>query len=267
MYVCITKVDMCPENVLEQTIERLEKVLKHPAVKKTPYFVKSEEDVVACARMFADDRVVPVFLVSSVTGLNYPFLRKFLNLLPVRSDVERDPSAAMEMHIDDIYSVPGVGTVVAGNVLAGTATAGAHYLLGPNCFGEWEEIGVKTIHSNRTPTQQVVAGQSASFGLKKVRRDTVRKGMVLVARELQPRACWVFHAEVLVLYHSTTIQVCTRTFDLPWPVLIAIRAGGVRGCRPLSHCAPECSHRDDGQRHTAHTRSCDGEPASPLRVR
>jgi len=207
VYVVITKVDMCPENILEQTITRLTKVLKHPAVKKIPFFIKTDDDVVKCARSFPNGRIVPIFQVSSVTGHNYPALRNFLNLLPVRDNLERDSSAPMEMHIDDIFSVPGVGTVVAGNMLGGMAEAGGNYLIGPNCFGEWEEVGIKSIHNNRTPVKQVVAGQNASFGLKKVKRAQVRKGMVVVAKELQPAACWEFDAEVLVLYHSTTIQV------------------------------------------------------------
>merc|ERR1712057_114357 len=90
--------------------------------------------------------------------------------------------------------------------MSGTAEAGKSYLLGPNCFGAWETVNVKTIHNNRVPMKQVVAGQSASFGLKKVKRASVRKGMVIVVKEAEPKACWEFSAEVLILYHSTTIQ-------------------------------------------------------------
>lgn len=61
---------------------------------------------------------------------------------------------------------------------------------------------------------QVVAGQTASLALKKVRRSAVRKGMVLVDEAAAPRASWEFDAEIAVLTHATTIQpryqVCAR---------------------------------------------------------
>jgi GTPase len=66
-------------------------------------------------------------------------------------------------------------------------------------------VTIKSIHAKRVNVKKVVAGQSASFALKKERRANLRKGMVMVADE-NPDATWEFLAEVLVLYHSTTIQ-------------------------------------------------------------
>jgi GTPase len=39
-----------------------------------------------------------------------------------------------------------------------------------------------------------------------VKRDRVRKGMVMVHESLSPAASWEFDAEIAVLTHSTTIQ-------------------------------------------------------------
>jgi GTPase len=44
-------------------------------------------------------------------------LRKFLNLLPARTDWEKLTEQPTEYHIDAIFSVPGVGTVVSGSYL------------------------------------------------------------------------------------------------------------------------------------------------------
>ena len=54
--------------------------------------------------------------------------------------------------------------------------------------------------------KQVHAGQAAGFALRKVRRSAIRRGMVLVAPELAPQPCWQFDAEIVVLFHSTTIR-------------------------------------------------------------
>lgn len=39
-----------------------------------------------------------------------------------------------------------------------------------------------------------------------IKRDQVRKGMVLVHRDVKPLASWEFDAEIAILTHSTTIQ-------------------------------------------------------------
>jgi len=84
-------------------------------------------------------------------------------------------------------------------------------LLGPDSIGQFMAVMIKSIHSKRLPIKQVFAGQSATFSLKlksdKLKRSQLRKGMVLVDSTAKPRAAWEFEAEVLVLYHSTTIQV------------------------------------------------------------
>ena len=63
-------------------------------------------------------------------------------------------------------------------------------------------------------TLQVVAGQTAALALKKVKRNQVRKGMVLVDERAKPKASWEFDADIAILTHSTTIQpryqVCCR---------------------------------------------------------
>ncbi|KAG5456406.1 MAG: translation elongation factor EF1A/initiation factor IF2gamma [Olpidium bornovanus] len=66
---------------------------------------------------------------------------------------------------------------------------------------------VKSIQRKRVNVPLAMAGQSASFGLKKVRRSMIRKGMVMLGKSMDPppQACRDFEAEVLVLYHSTTI--------------------------------------------------------------
>lgn len=53
---------------------------------------------------------------------------------------------------------------------------------------------------------EVRGGQTASFALKKIKRNQIRKGMVVVSPDLKPKACWEFKGEILVLHHPTTIS-------------------------------------------------------------
>jgi len=92
--------------------------------------------------------------------------------------------------------------------MSGMVRNGDNMLLGPDSLGQFQMTGVKSIHRKRVPVQSASVGQSASFSLKRVRRQQVRKGMVMLSRrETPPHACMEFDAEVLVLYHSTTISV------------------------------------------------------------
>ncbi len=61
-------------------------------------------------------------------------------------------------------------------------------LLGPTSLGEFIPITIRGIHRKRLPVREVRGGQTASFALKKVRREGGREG----GREgenKQPAAC------------------------------------------------------------------------------
>ena len=45
------------------------------------------------------------------------------------------------------------------------------------------------------------------MGFFQIKRSTIRKGMVMVSPKIEPKACWEFESEVLVLHHPTTISV------------------------------------------------------------
>ncbi|XP_071961231.1 GTP-binding protein 1-like [Antedon mediterranea] len=205
IFVVVTKIDMCPPNVLQDTLKLLLRILKSPGCRKIPVLVNSQDDVVTSATNFSSERVCPIFQVSNVTGENLDYLKMFLNLLTTRMKCdENDPA---EFQIDDTYSVPGVGTVVSGTTLKGVIRVNDTLLLGPDPLGQFQSVIVKSIHRKRMPVKVVKAGQTASFALKKqIKRSHVRKGMVMISPQTKPEACWEFEGEILVLHHPTTIS-------------------------------------------------------------
>ena len=205
VFVVVTKIDMCPSNILQETIKLLVKILKSPGCRKIPVLVSSEDDAIVTATNFTSERVCPIFQVSNVTGENIDLLKTFLNLL--NCQLKFDDKELPEFLIDDTFSVPGVGTVVSGTVLNGIIYSGRSMLLGPDLLGKFELAQIKSIHRKRMLVHNVKAGQTAAFALKKVKRSNIRKGMVLVHPKLNPKAVWEFKAEVLVLHHPTTISI------------------------------------------------------------
>ncbi|XP_026469311.1 GTP-binding protein 1 [Ctenocephalides felis] len=204
VFVVVTKIDMCPPNILQDNLKLLVRILKSPGCRKVPVMVKAPDDVVLSATNFVSERLCPIFQVSNVNGENLDLLKMFLNLLTTRMPSHDDEPA--EFQIDDTYSVPGVGTVVSGTTLQGVIRLNDVLLLGPDPIGHFQPIAVKSIHRKRMAVKEVRGGQTASFALKKIKRNQIRKGMVMVSPKLQPQACWEFEGEILVLHHPTTIS-------------------------------------------------------------
>uniref|UniRef100_G3UDZ3 GTP-binding protein 1 n=1 Tax=Loxodonta africana TaxID=9785 RepID=G3UDZ3_LOXAF len=203
VFVVVTKIDMCPANILQETLKLLQRLLKSPGCRKIPVLVQSKDDVIVMASNFSSERMCPIFQLSNVTGENLELLKMFLNLLSPRTSYREEEPA--EFQIDDTYSVPGVGTVVSGTTLRGLIKLNDTLLLGPDPLGNFLSIAVKSIHRKRMPVKEVRGGQT-SFALKKIKRSSIRKGMVMVSPRLNPQASWEFEAEILVLHHPTTIS-------------------------------------------------------------
>lgn len=234
VFVVVTKIDMCPPNILQENLKLLIRILKSPGCRKVPVTVKTADDVVVSATNFVSERLCPIFQVSNVTGENLNLLKMFLNLLTARMISHEDEPA--EFQIDDTYSVPGVGTVVSGTTLKGVIKLNDTLLLGPDPLGRFTPIAVKSIHRKRMPVREVRGGQTASFALKKIKRSQIRKGMVMVAQALNPQACWEFEGEILVLHHPTTISSCYQAM---------VHCGSIRQTASIISMSQDCLRTGD----------------------
>lgn len=182
--VVITKIDICPEHILEQTITQLSRILRSQGARKIPIFIKSREETVNTATQFVNQRICPIFQVSNVTGESLDLVRLFLNILPHHGYY--DASAPFEFLVNDTFSVPFVGTVVSGVVKSGVVHPGDPVMIGPDSLGQFRTTAVKSIERKRIQVHACSAGQSASFALKNVRRKEVRKGMVVLPKGDEP---------------------------------------------------------------------------------
>ncbi|KUI63031.1 GTP-binding protein 1 [Cytospora mali] len=206
--VVITKIDICPPHILEETITQVTKILKSPGARKIPIFIKNRDECINTATQFVSQRITPIFQVSNVTGENLDLMRTFLNILPHHGRYDAD--APFEFHVNDTFSVPFVGTVVSGIIKSGVVRAGDNVLVGPDSLGQFTSTSIRSIERKRIGVPAASAGQSASFALKKVRRKEVRKGMVVLPKPADgvptPKVYNEFVAEVLILSHATTIK-------------------------------------------------------------
>lgn len=178
--VVITKIDICPPQILEQTITQITRILKSPGARKIPIFIKNREDCINTATQFVSQRICPVFQVSNVTGENLDLVRTFLNILPQHG--RYDAGAPFEFHVNDTFSVPHIGTVVSGIVKSGIIHTGDEVQIGPDSLGRFTQTSIRSIERKRIGVPAASAGQSATFALRRVRRKDVRKGMVVLSK-------------------------------------------------------------------------------------
>uniref|UniRef100_T1JDP2 Tr-type G domain-containing protein n=1 Tax=Strigamia maritima TaxID=126957 RepID=T1JDP2_STRMM len=221
VFVVVTKIDMCPHNVLLETMKLLIRILKSPGCRKIPVLVQSSDDVIVSATNFVSERLCPIFQISNVTGENLDLLKMFLNLLSTKTTSSDGEPA--EFQIDDTYSVPGVGTVVSGTALKGVIRLNDSLLLGPDLLGHFQTIIVKSIHRKR-------------MAVKEIKRSAIRKGMVMVAPGVNPQACWEFQAEILVLHHPTTISARYQAM---------VHCGSIRQTASIISMSRECLRTGD----------------------
>ena len=225
--VVVTKVDICPPDVLKQTRQTLARCLRHHG--RMPMPVKERDQLANAAESAGAGRVAPVFAVSSVKGDGLDLLKGFLGLLeraprPIlnRSAFFRDvepPSAGPDAHpkthlcIDGVYEVRGVGLIVGGTLTRGAIAVGDALWLGPDRAGAFVSVSVKSIECKRQPIDSIKPGVNATLALRALhrkapplRRAYYRKGMVLLGAADAPRASRRFSADVVILHHSTTVQ-------------------------------------------------------------
>ncbi|GAA6028485.1 hypothetical protein JCM8097_007051 [Rhodosporidiobolus ruineniae] len=205
--VCIvTKVDMTPAPVYEQTIKQLVKILRSPGCRKKPVFVRDTGMACELAESFASEKVCPVFRVSNLTGEGLGLLKTFLNVVRPVNAAEYPVNAPFEFQTSDVYSVPFVGTVLSGVIMSGSVRPGDTPLLGPDSLNAFFPAPVKSIQRKRVNVDYAEAGQAVTIALKRIKRAQARKGMVLVEKgDVAPVATRRFEGQCLILYHSTTI--------------------------------------------------------------
>lgn len=206
--VIITKMDIIKDrkNVYDETMERLYTLLKLPSIRRAPYKVRNNDDVLLCAEKIYHDTLTPIFHVSNVTGEGINELKMFLNLTKKRKKNYHvdDP---VEYHIDTIFkNVKGVGVVVGGNLITGTLKVGDKLLLGPT-NGKFDIVLVRSLQCKRVPIDKVDFATYVCIGLRNADKDKIRKGHVIISPKSNPTSTIEFEAEIKVLRsHSTTVR-------------------------------------------------------------
>jgi len=205
--IVFTKIDGCPQHAFKTSKSEVCKLLRRSDIAKQPFEIRSEDDIGICLGKLGT--LAPMISTSCVTGEGIGLLQKMLFALPKRRKHERKLQRSFEYLVDDIFNVPGVGSVVSGFVNAGKLDVGpnAHVYVGPMDDGTFVKTVAKSAHISRIHTSHVTSGQSAclALALSKDYRKKLRRGMVVLKES--PTSTKEFDAEICVLKgEGTTIR-------------------------------------------------------------
>lgn len=207
--IIITKFDMVKDqniqNIYEQTMKDIQSIIRCPGVRRQPLKVENKEDVVICAKQIHTESLVPIFTISNVSGDGIENVRFFLNI--INRKPKQTKNNDVEYHVDSVWSINGVGTVLGGHLISGTIHVNDKLYIGPN-NGRYEQVYIRSIHCKRVPLQYVSYGSYVCLALKKFDKKQAKRGNVIVSSTSQHILTNKFVAEIKVLKsHNTTIRV------------------------------------------------------------
>jgi len=207
-FIVYTKIDITPEDVFKETKKNVKKLLSAGGCRKIILEMKDNEGVILGAKNVVGGSVVPVMEISNVSGYNLDLLRSFLNILQKRINYKKYEGDDVEFTVDAKYCVTGVGTVVAGVMHKGVVKVGDNVLIGPDGLGQYMRTQIRSIHEKRVNVGEAKAGSYVCFGLRKVSKGWIRRGMVILGNLQHTSIVWQFDADVSInASNLTTIRV------------------------------------------------------------
>ena len=202
-FIVLTKIDICPPNVLERTQREITKLVEKNFKKKV---VETSE---------ISPNTINMFKLSNVSGKGLDTFRDFLFLQNPTIDWESKRNKDSIYWIDNVYLVKGIGIVISGTLKTGEIRINDKMQLGP-VEGKFLDVQVKSIHNNfREDISMLTAGLSGCIAIKSLTKKEVlnkkriKKGMVLYQSlnlESRTKAYEKFTASITILHHPTTIK-------------------------------------------------------------
>ena len=215
--ILLTKVDMVPNMVKQQTIQRIKKIVNLPIFKKKPYlFPEDNEKCKEELELFMKldkplDSFIPMFNISNKTGQNIENLKKFLFSLNNIEHWEKPINGSI-LYIDSKFTVKGIGLVVSGTLRGKSIKVNQKMFIGP-IDDKFISFKIRSMHNNiRENIDELNDGEVGCIAIRLLNKDVlskdqIKRGVVVFDNEdFQKNICSKFKAEIVVLNHSTTIS-------------------------------------------------------------
>ncbi|KAI8898873.1 P-loop containing nucleoside triphosphate hydrolase protein [Globomyces pollinis-pini] len=232
LIVIITKIDIASNDQLTRTLKALVLLLKSPGVSRMPTVIQSKDDISTSIPLLMEGKIVPLMLISNVTGDNFENLRYMFNLLPKPPALTDQLEADSEFQIEDVFTVEGTGCVVGGLMTTGRIYLNGNpqlFLLGPD-QGEYTPVVINSIQRQRCQIKHLQAGQAGTCAIKFIPQTKspnypvsitaedlsqcadkppvdfrIRRGQVLIPICPSPKSYWEVEVELYILSHPSML--------------------------------------------------------------
>ena len=205
----INKIDLCPENVLNNTIKDLGKLTRNNI-----NLVKKYNDI-----SYVKKDKYDVFFISNKSGFGLDNIRNYLynlhgnfvNDLNIKS-LEKSENSKNEDNIyiiQETYNVKGIGIVFYGYQKSGFIKKNDVLKIGP--FGnQFYSINIRNIRNVVEKDVDILkSGELGCLAIKQLnkdfnfKREHIKKGLYITSN---PFCCHEFVAKIYILHHPTTIR-------------------------------------------------------------
>ena len=184
-FVVISKIDLVKEQNIHEFFDKFKMQIPEFGVIQ---IIDDLDDPYLLSDDVFFDNVVPVFMISSVTGKGINILTTFLSKLQSRrhtSGKQVVQGDSVTFKITKTYQIRNVGTVVAGFLTTGVIEENTKLWLGPAHNGCFTAVSVYSIHRNKVRVKIIKAGQSATICFHEIAAEDFvtndcRGGMVLI---------------------------------------------------------------------------------------
>jgi elongation factor 1-alpha len=222
--ILITKVDMCPPDVLRVTKTGISKLIRR---RRKCFEIESGsvDDIRTIVDSFHRDKfdMVPVIECSSKTGHNINFIYDLLTNLrsvsrrnlqiPLEERINDRPTYSPVFFIDAYFTVKGIGIVLGGTMRYGEIRKGQSIWLGP-VGGEYVSVFIKSIMNPISQEVDVLyENNSGSIAIRLAKKGSYHKGFYRRGQIATPdldfavqNTCRYVVAEMGVFKHATTIS-------------------------------------------------------------
>jgi len=224
---------LAPKNIYDDNIKKIQKIMKANC-NKSPWPIKSREDIDKVKANIQGGRICPIFSVSNLEETGIDLLRYFLSILPKSMaqelnakveesvDMPAETEVTTKFIVDSRFFCKGVGLILGGTVLRGQIKLEQQMMFGPDRNGNFRPVVIKGIHENRVAIDQ--AGEMASIcvhvktigkNAEPIKNNQIRKGSCLInpiatkvkgQNPYQSLCVKYFDAQIKVLHHHTTIS-------------------------------------------------------------
>ena len=221
LVICITKMDISPVHVTQNTLKTIN-ILLMDKMKKNVVILNNFR-VATMSNEHLEDIVtnyVPVVKISNVKGSGIGKLKSLINRLPAIRKYNSEGET--EFIVDDYFHLKGIGLVLSGTVIKGNLAVGDKLELGTNKNNEFRSIEVRSLYVDNKPINTISAGHHCTIGIRLNNKNNnnnknknkknlinelnVRRGMVAVDPKLvEESRTRNFTADIYILHHQTTI--------------------------------------------------------------